>query len=46
MHTSATIKVDAESKYACLNKEVVISEGKCKANNAVLQFYKVLLKSV
>ena len=42
MRTSATFEVAADSKYAWLNKAVVISTGMRKANSVVLHFYKVL----
>lgn len=42
MRTATTFEVDAKSKYAWLNKSVVISTGMRKANSVVLRFYKVL----
>ena len=42
MRTSATLEVDESSKYAWLNKSVIISTGMRRANSVVLQFYKVL----
>lgn len=42
MRTAASFEVDAGSKYAWLNKSVVISTGMRKANSVVLRFYKVL----
>ena len=42
MRTTATFEVDADSRYAWLNKCVVISTGMRKANSVFLKFYKVL----
>jgi hypothetical protein len=42
MRTAAAFEVDEASKYAWLNKAVVISTGMRKADSVVLRFYKVL----
>lgn len=42
MRTSATLEVSKESKYAWLNKSIIISSGMKKGNSVVLRFYKVL----
>jgi len=42
MRTAATMEVAATSKYAWLNKAVIISTGMRKANSVILRFYRVL----
>lgn len=42
MRTAAKLEVAEDSKYAWLNKAVIISTGKRMANSVVLHFYKVL----
>lgn len=41
MRTAATLEVDESSPYAWLNKSVIISTGRRKADSVELDFYRV-----
>lgn len=41
MRTSARMEVNENSKYAYLNKSIIVSSGMRKANSVIIRFYRV-----